>query len=275
MQRLIRITMFSLLGLATGTSIADEQHRIGEPWPALLPVEAQEIGALVCGNRHRQPDPASIQCAKCPLFTSDVGFAEIWTLRAAMRIHDAEEGIEQLLFDTDGCEPHFLEFGGALLMQKSVRAEDQPWTVQIYQPGYRLDDCLRLPGATTLLVCNEEFLAQGENFGDISAIRIGADRIDRWRLLHWYDNSGSDSRSVLRLVPTGARVIQDEGRPESLQVDLELLEDSRKRFDAEPDRAGEQLTVRFERAGDRLFPDTASSKVLIRLEKLMAKFHTD
>jgi hypothetical protein len=252
----------------------DNPRRIGQAPIALSAAESQLIGEQLCGPGHFHADRHSIQCPTCPPFTGDAGDAEEWTLSSPLRIRLSADDRELLLFDTDGCEPHFQELGGALLLRISTKRAGSRLERLFYRPGFRLDDCLRAPQAhqPTLLVCNEEFLAQGEITGHLSVMHVARSGITRWRLLRWYDNSGVDSQEVLRIVPTAATVIEDKDAGTLLQVDMDVTDIPRTRFESDPKVVTEHLIVRFERAGDRLIPDPVAKKTLKRLEKRMARF---
>lgn len=274
MTKYISPSILFLLFVTSAALSEDDQRRIGTAPLELTQAESQSIGRLLCGTGHYRTDKRGINCSLCPEFTSNAGESEELTLNEAMRSRPDDDGVELVLFDTDGCEPHFQEFGGALLLQRNAVPAGQPWVMQLYSPGFRLNDCIILPrrGKSELLVCNEESLAQGEIVGGISLIQVSSDDITRWRLLRWYDNSGAESQEIMRIVPVAAKVIEDRKAGTILQLDMELTETTRAHYETSPDKVDERVTLRFERAGNRLFPEPASKQVLMRLEKKLAKF---
>ena len=268
-----RSMVLALLACAAGTVFSDDR-RIGEPPIPLSAAESRDVGERVCGPGNHRADADRIYCLTCPPFTGDAGDASGMVLSSPIRGRLLDGDSEQLLFDTSGCEPHFEEFGGALLVQKDATAAGSGVEMLLYRPGFRLDDCLRLrlSNRPTLLVCNEEFMAQGEIVGHLSEMQVSRKDITRWRLVRWYDNSGGESDRVLRIVPTRARAVDLGGGRQELRLELSFSDLPRRAFEGAAAPPAQTIGLRFERAGDRLFPDPASLSELSRLEDLMARY---
>ncbi len=267
---------------------ADAYPADTSPWRATaqLPppnaAELQRIAQLVCGELGYKIDAAEIQCNGCPAFTGDAASEDGLEIVAYNRGHFTGDGAgEQWLLDTQGCEAHYESFGGALLLARpkpntrpAAKAKDSGPAAQAlqllhYRPGYRLNDCLpfETPGPRTLLVCNEFDITQGEVIGHVSTMEVSQRGITRWRLLRWYDNTGSDQADVVSVSPTDMRrVTLEDGRP-GLSIRLAILQTTRTAYEQSPDTVGKPQELLFLLEGARFF---ATPKTQVQLSRIGA-----
>ena len=265
--------------------------------PQPLPMsEADQalIGRTVCGKDGYEVEEGVLRCDTCPEFTGSPGSREGLEIGSLIqgRFSSSVAGIEWLL-DTDGCEAHFESFGGAILLgpippkpvgktpktsaaagtEDQAADSDRSTKLIFYKPGFRVNDCLVFDGekSRSLLVCNEADMAQGEVIGHISVMEITRRGINRWRLLRWYDNSGSDMQEVLSVVPVEMKAMKSASGTSLLQIRMSILETNRTRYDQTPEPQGKVLTLEFSRMGQRFFPTRQTLGHLTEIGSLTRK----
>jgi hypothetical protein len=102
-----------LLGIfsptVTSLSHASERHT-GERQIQSIDTDRQAIGARISGTAGSQTDRQHVCLHTCPAFFRDAGERSGLPLSRALRGHRlSDEADEQLLSDTDACDPHFEE----------------------------------------------------------------------------------------------------------------------------------------------------------------------
>ncbi|MCP5417534.1 MAG: hypothetical protein H6965_10625 [Chromatiaceae bacterium] len=263
--------------------------RIVEASAPVSGTDRQRIGEIACSDEEFEVTDEGVHCMRCPEYTGDPGANSGLDIDHALTGHftDASAGVEWIL-DTSGCEAHFANFGGVILLQpekpaktfsllsalgRQKRVEGSGrLKMSYYRPGFRLNDCLVIghPNERNLLVCNEVEMAQGEVIGHISTLDIGKRGINRWRLLRWYDNSAGNSTRILSVVPTRMHTILLENGEEMLHVSMRIAEiDSTA---AEPQKLPESLlNLDFRRKGQRLFATASTQRTLEEINLLTTK----
>ncbi len=260
--------------------------------PATPETELNLIGRTVCGEGEFESTGGSVRCRTCPEFTTNAGSDE--GLNIGHIIHgrfSSADAVGELLLDTDGCEAHFQNFGSAILLGPAVpkpvlgrpavmlgsRLSTKPSaglpTVIFYRPGFRLNDCLVFDSGNTrtMLICNEADIAQGEVIGHISAMEISRRRITRWRLLRWYDNSGTDMTEILSVIPTGIHRLQQDDRQPALEVKLKILEATREAYEKGSEPQVKAINLVFQRKRQRFFATTETQQKLAEINALTSK----
>ena len=97
------------------------------------------------------------------------------------------------------------------------------------------------------------------------------DGINRWRLLRWYDNTGSDVSQIVSVVPTGMhRLDLDDGQP-GLQIKLKVLEANRQGLDKMLNSSSETFNLIYRRKGRRFFATAKTQGHLERIGALVKK----
>jgi hypothetical protein len=232
-----------------------------------------------------------LRCDTCPEFTGNPGSREGLEIGSAIRGRFSSPGVgQEWLLDTDGCEAHFDSFGGAILLGSiptgpvegsaaeaalgtaPARSVDRRAKLIFYKPGFRVNDCLVIDGdkGRSLIVCNEADMAQGEVIGHISLMEVTRRGLNRWRLVRWYDNSGSDMQEVLSVTPLDMRAL-NESRKTLLQIRMGVLETSRQRYEQPPEPAASPLELQFHRTGQRFFPTRQTQSRLAEIGRLIHK----
>lgn len=277
-------------GLPAFASSAD--WRLTGEMSAMSDGDRSLIGRSVCGEGKFEVAGKGVRCRICPKFTADSGSDEGFEIGQIVRGRFTAVGaVGEWLLDTKGCETHFKNVGGTILLAAderkhllgtpamvagfmlSAKRAAGPMTVVFYKPGYRLDDCLAFGGddARTLLVCNETDTAQGEVIGYISAMEISRRGITRWRLLHWYDNMGTDMAEIVSVVPTGMRRVElDEGQP-ALQIMVKIVETTREAQEEGQTPPGKSVKLMFRRKGQRFFATAKTQQYLEQFGVLTRK----
>jgi hypothetical protein len=279
-----------LYGGSNPLSAEQNDWRLTPPPSGLSAAEQDLIGRTVCGEDGFEVEEGVLRCNICPEFTGNPGSREGLELGSPIKGRFYAAGPEWLL-DTDGCESHNESFGGAILLgpvpaaasaaanaqaspaPTAGRSLGNPPKLIFYKAGFRVNDCLVFEGERhrNLLVCNESDMAQGEVIGHISLMEISRRGINRWRLLRWYDNSGSDMQEVLSVVPTDMRAQTTSSGGQLLQIHLNVLETTRERYDQSPEPQGETVTLEFRRTGQRFYPTRQTQGRLTRIGVLINK----
>lgn len=283
----------SLLLSAWACTIAmASDWRLNEPAPIPSNEYRKQIGQLVCGEDGFELSDEGVRCKVCPKFTGNPGSKEGLHIVHSMRGRFSSAQTEdEWLLDTEGCEAHYESFGGAILLSHTapktffsmpavglgsslvVKPSAGPLALAFYKPGFRLNDCLPWIGKDdrTLLVCNEADVAQGEIIGHISSMEISRRGITRWRLLRWYDNSGSDLPQVVSVAPAGIRRIEQEDGQSVLQIKLKIFEIPREDYEKGTEPAAKQIGFLFKRKGQRFFPTKKTQEHLEEISLLTRK----
>ena len=277
MKRACLLCTIVLLALYGLVSAEESDWRLTPRPPALSEANQDLIGRTVCGEDGFELDEGVLRCNLCPDFTGNPGSREGLEIGSVIQGRFSGRGPEvgtEWLLDTDGCESHNESFGGVILLgpiptESSDRAgtgipsvattdrlSDKPIRLIFYKAGFRVNDCLVFVGekGRNLLVCNEADMAQGEVIGHISLMEISRRGINRWRLLRWYDNSGSDMQEVVSVVPTEMRAQTAKSGATLLQIRMSILEVTRERYDQAPEPQGKIITLEFQRTGQRFYP---------------------
>jgi hypothetical protein len=254
-------------------------------------VEKNLVGRTVCGEGKFETTKFGLRCRTCPDFTGDSGSDEGLQLGSMLRGRFTSSGVDgEWLLDTDGCEAHYDSFGGALLLgwagpeglglhalaqgfSLATKSTGGQLTVIYYKPGFRLNDCLAFvdEDSRTLLVCNEADMAQGEVIGHISVMDVLRRGINRWRLLRWYDNTGSDMPHIVSVVPTGMRRLDLDDGQSGLQIKLEVQEAIRQGHDKVINTSRETISLIYRRKGRRFFATEKTQGHLERIGALVKK----
>ena len=236
-----------------------------------------------------------VRCKVCPAFTGSAGYEEGMAILSMLRgSFTTAKAAGEWLLDTDGCEVHYEDFGGALLLafpklkgipgmpavtlgsslvKKPGKELSGALQFVFYKPGFRMNDCLAFGGieSRTLLVCNEADMAQGKLIGHVSAMNVSRRGISRWRLLRWYDNSRSDTPQILSVVPTGMSQVElDKGQP-GLQINLKILESTRQDYEKSSKPVVKPVTLLFRRKGQRFFVTKDTQGQLEEISVLIRK----
>lgn len=237
--------------------------------------DLKRIGLAICGQGKYRIDDDAVTCRICPDYTGNAGDVSDMTISARHIGHfSSARGPSEWLLDTDGCEPHYADFGGAILLadhQSKTAAEGLE--LLFYQPGYRVGDCLIWPtrDSPSMLVCNEVSTAQGESVGHISMMDMDRRGISRWRLFRWFDNSGSIQSDIVSITPHSmTRVTLNNGQP-ALRIEMRKLIISREAFDKEPEPTGQPVTLDFQLRGRRFFATEATQRVIEELSVLIRR----
>ena len=288
-MRLLISFLFMLLSGNLGLASTDlNPWRLTEASPAMAQADRRLIGQAVCGEGQFATTDDGVRCRICPKFTGNAGSDEGMEIVHANRGRFTSAKAEgEWLLDTQGCEAHYASFGGAILLSHAApkavlgmpavalgsrlsgKPAGGPLAMVFYKPGFRVDDCLVWEGGETraLLVCNEADMAQGEVIGHISAMEVSRRGITRWRMLRWYDNSGSDLPEILSVVPGGMRRMElDDGQP-GLQIKVKILEASREAHDKGSAPVARSVSLLFRRKGQRFF---ATKKTQAHLQEIGA-----
>ncbi len=261
--------------------------------PSLSEADKAMIGRVACGEGGFEVTETGLSCNLCPDFTGNPGSHEGLEIGSIIRGRfSTVGGGDEWLLDTDGCEAHFESFGGVILLgpakskpsaglaapsspgsSPTDKPAGRPPQLVFYKPGFRLNDCLVFTGVMTrdLLVCNEADMAQGEVIGHISVMEISKRGITRWRLLRWYDNSGSDMQQVVLVVPTGMRAVAAGDGTAQLQITIKILQTTRAVYEKDPEPSGKTVNLYFQRRGQRFFPTTQSRGYLAEIGVITRK----
>ncbi len=266
--------------------------RVTAPPPPVPESERALIGRAVCGEGGFETTAEGVRCKVCPEFTGSADSEEGLQIGRVFRGRFSGTSTEQeWLLDTDGCEAHYENFGGAILLGATAPASPAqmpasgqgvgvtakpgggPPAVIFYEPGFRLGDCVAfgVRNAPTQLVCNEADMAQGEVVGHISVMEISQRGITRWRLLRWYDNSGTDIEEVVSIIPTGMHRVELAGGQLALEIALRVLETSREAYEKQAEPLGKSVNLVFLRKGQRFFAEPETQRRLEEISVLTRK----
>ena len=261
---LIAVPLFCLYG--TGASSADIGERLAGPATGITAADRADIGRAICGKPGFEITDEGVHCRACPDYTGGASDPDGMDIDSLIRGRFSGAASHEILLDTSGCEAHFSNFGGMILLRETTGADTQTGAgperktldFVYYRPGYRLNDCTVFDGAETraLLACNEFWMGQGEVTGHVSIMEVSGRDIVRWRLFRWYDNTATDDEVIISVVPQLMRKRQaHNGEPEALQVELDLLHTSRGEFERRSAPKPERMSLVFLRKGQRFFAD--------------------
>lgn len=123
---------------------------------ALKGVEAKPFEAVACGPKG---------CKVCPDGTT--GEMELRTILYGSFVSAHSE---DALITTGGCEPHAMNFGGAVL----ITSKNGKWQKIWYEPGLIADQCRKVKGSDgrEILVCLGTYTGQGENDEVLYAVDV-------------------------------------------------------------------------------------------------------
>jgi hypothetical protein len=239
---------------------------------AALPADAAAMAAAICGKDAFRVDDEGIHCERCPAFTGDPDGRPGLDIGHVQLGHFSGSSDDEAILDTSGCEAHYENFGGAILLRRQssgVAPAASHYEVEFYAAGYRLDDCVNFEDSAhrNLLACNEQWVAQGENVGFVSIIEVNAQTFVRWRLFQWYDNSATLVDPVLSIMPVMMQAVSDDKGRQALEVGMRRVEGSREAFDANKLKV-DNFTLRFEREGQRFFADAPTRHILGEINSL-------
>jgi len=279
----ISILLFGLIGSNHANS---SDWRITPAAPLMTQSEMRIIGDAVCGEGGYSDSDGELECNRCPEFTGSAGANSGLIIGYPLRGRfSSADQVEEWISDTEGCEAHFANFGGAVLLIRSdgkvssatstamneVNSASGPLAMVYYKPGFRLDDCLVMDqeNGRSLLVCNEADMFQGEVIGHISVMEISSREITRWRLLRWYDNSTTYSKTIVAVVPVAMRQLSSEPG-QKLEITLTIMETTREAKENNKE-APSVKTVRleFERKDQSLFATPESQQIIGEINQLI------
>jgi hypothetical protein len=273
---LIAVPLFCLYG--TAATSADIGERLAGPATGITAADRADIGRSICGKPGFEITDEGVHCRACPDYTGGpddpYGMDIDYLIRGSFSDVDSDE----ILLDTSGCEAHYSNFGGIILLRETedtdTQADAGPGRKTLdfvyYRPGYRLNDCTVFDGAGTraLLACNEFWMGQGEVTGHVSIMEVTGRDITRWRLFRWYDNTATDDEEIVSVVPQWMRKRQaHDGEPEALQVELDLLRSSRGEFERRSAPEPKRMSLVFLRKGQRFFADEVTRSRLGELSE--------
>ena len=259
---LIAVPLFCLY--STGAVSADIGERLTGPAAVISAADRADIGRSICGKPGFEITDEGVRCRACPDYTGGPSDPDGMDIDYLIRGRFSGEASHEILLDTSGCEAHFSNFGGMILLRETAGADTQAGPGRktldfvYYRPGYRLNDCMVFDGAgaRALLACNEFWMGQGEVTGHVSIMEVTGRNIARWRLFHWYDNTATDDEEIVSVVPKWMRKRQaHDGEPEALLVELDLLRTSRGEFERRSVPEPERMSLVFLRKGQRFFAD--------------------
>lgn len=256
-----------LFGLNT-TYVQAADETLTEAIEPFTKQERLKIGQAVCEDSKINLTEEGLSCRSCPSYTGQPDDPTGLHIEKLIRGQFTRTGSNEILIDTSGCEAHFANFGGAILLRKpplglpanatGKQPDKNAFELQYYSPGYRLNDCLAFEkqGLQTVLVCNEFWQGQGEMIGHVSVMEISSRSITRWRLFRWYDNTSADSEQVISIVPEQiSKLSLRNGKQDALKVTLKLIQTSRQAYEKNTDDKPALITLMFVREGQRFFAD--------------------
>lgn len=242
------------------TGLAEtSEWRIAQQSAPVAERQLREFGRQVCGEPGYELVDSGLRCKRCPPFTGESDSDEGLAIVAFNRGRFTGAGPrDEWLLDTQGCEAHFENFGGAMLLgapETGSPTPAAPLEVVYYRPGYRLNDCVPFDNgeAHTLLVCNEYDITQGEIVGFISAMEVTRRDITRWRLLRWYDNTGTEMARVVSIAPQLMERAKLDGGEVGLRIQLRLVDTDRAGYERASEPQGKTIDLLFQRQGQRFF----------------------
>ncbi len=276
------LVSFSLPALClTLISSVAADSLLTEPMEKLTIKERTKIGHAICEDSKFTLTENSLNCLTCPSYTGQPGDNGGLLVENIIRSNFTSTDSDELLLDTRGCEAHYTNFGGAILLRNiraglsttspSKKANDKVLEFQFYRPGFRLNDCLSLeqPGKRTQLVCNEHWMGQGEVIGHISAIEILNQAITRWRLFRWYDNSSTESSRVISVLPEEMNKSGIPGKKQqTIDITVSIVDTPRPLYETSPGASRTKEKLRFIQEGERFIADEATRTLLGKISSL-------
>ncbi|WP_460049302.1 hypothetical protein [Sessilibacter sp. MAH2] len=142
----------------------------------------EKTASAICGEQPVIRVRGAYACAICPTF-ADADIPEPMLLQKMVLGKFSNSEANEIVVDTEGCEPHSNNFGGMILLEQL----DEKLSIRYYEPGYRLNECLKFESSKgrDVLVCNEIYQSQGNVFGQYAAFRFGLEEAS-WRdLQNW------------------------------------------------------------------------------------------
>lgn len=179
------------------------------------------IAHIICGRTRTIMIDGDFACRRCPRFTSNQNFEEPLLLKAMINGHFSSAKKNEMLVDTDGCEPHNNSFGGLVLL----RQIGDNWQYKSYQPKFRLNECLKFSakGLSDVLVCNEIDSTQGEVFGQYSLFQFDQQEAIRTVLQNWF----VDKEANFTIAPVSAnKKFIDKGKLSDLRLTFSMESNS-------------------------------------------------
>lgn len=148
----------------------------------------EKTANAICGEKPVTRVRGSYACSSCPSF-AEADIPEPMLLQKMVLGKFSNSEADEIVVDTEGCEPHSNNFGGMVLLEQK---EDQ-LSFRYYEPGYRLNECLKFESSKgrDVLVCNEIYQSQGNVFGQYAAFRFGQSEASWRELQNWlYSQDG-------------------------------------------------------------------------------------
>ena len=262
----------SSLALAVGEKLVDLEVLFSHQ-------DRLKAGQFVCGKSGFDITDKGVHCHVCPEFSGQSGGSEGMDIDFLIRGNFTGAESKDVLLNTLGCEAHYDNFGGMILLseissdKKSTlvvaspdnKKDDGNLKFQYYAPGYRLDDCLVFDEkySRSLLVCNEYWLGQGNVIGHVSAIEVTSRAVTRWRLFRWYDNTASDYNQPISFVPEKMyKTFSEDGEDELLVVELSDVEVPKEYINIRKKYKSNKIKLNFIRDGQRFFSDDETQDAL-------------
>ena len=238
-----------------------------------------KAGQFVCGKSGFDITDKGVHCHVCPEFSGQSGGSEGMDIDFLIRGNFTGVESKDVLLNTLGCEAHYDNFGGMILLseisndKKSTllvvspdnKKDDGNLKFQYYFPGYRLDDCLVFDEkhSRSLLVCNEYWSGQGDVIGHVSAIEVSSRAVTRWRLFRWYDNTASDAKQPISFAPEKMyKSFSPESDNETLVVELNKIKAPEEYINLRKKYKSNKIKLNFIRDGQRFFSDEETQDVL-------------
>jgi hypothetical protein len=275
MNRLpVKSLLAVLMGLAvTSINAANDGWNVGEVKNNIPAEELSRIGLAVCTDGLFEISDGAVVCSTCPGYTGNAGDQAEMSINVRHVGHfSSGHGPKEWLLDTDGCEPHYVDFGGAILLRESeTNASTTPLNMLFYRPGFRVSDCLNweTKDSPALLVCNEVSTAQGESVGHISMLDIDQKSISRWRLLRWYDNSGGIQPDIVAIIPQSMKKVKLANGQPALRIELIKRVTSRESFERNPELMWQSSTLDFKLRGRRFFATEPTQHIIGEVSVLL------
>ena len=136
----------------------------------------------VCGDIPIIDIDGQLACEICPNFIVRA-LSEPLVLQKMVLGKFSSSDRQEVVVDTEGCEPHSNNFGGMVLLEN----RPDELLIRYYQPGFRLHDCIKLESLRDrdILVCNQIYQGQGNTIGQFAAFRFGEKEATWQNLQSW------------------------------------------------------------------------------------------